>query len=466
MPSWPLSTNLASRAWTSPKYLGEVFGQLEMLRAISEVFARVGLQRADHVDPVQGVQMVEVNDVILHVLGAKHQVPHHFGVRRHGDAQRVLDRADRGQGMHGRADAAGPLGKGPGVARIAPRKDLLEAAHHRARAVGVHDLPVFHFRFDAQMPLDAGDRVNDNSGSHQVPPSLLEAGGSLFLELLPDQLAFADIGQDGVGRDSGGRGRADRQADLVGGGLNAEAGERRQMAIERAVVPKLRLAATDAPVPRLNRKADAVVPAGDAAVVVRHRTSASHLVQAVPALGVLVVQGLDEQARVVIRTPVATVVDPAGVERLGPAELVQLREAVEGQQVDDRACHHLANRRAARDIDDGRAGYHLVNRSGAGRIGVCSLDAAVGRATAPAHDGLRPGGRLGDDIEGRPAADTAVDSAVCQRHRPLDQHQVLAPVLLHGIVQRLFGLLARCRLQGLGVVERDLVEQDVGHQRV
>ena len=30
----------------------------------------------------------------------------------------------------------------------------------------------------------------------------------------------------------------------------------------------------------------------------------------------------------------------------------------------------------------------------------------------------------------------------------------------------LFGLLARRRLQGLGVVQRDLVEQEVGHHRV
>ncbi len=81
--------------------------------------------------------------------------------------------------MHGRADPAGPFAKGPGVARIAPLKDLLESAHHRARAIGIHNLPVFHFRFDAEVTLDAGNRVNDNSGSHQVPPSLLEVGGLL-----------------------------------------------------------------------------------------------------------------------------------------------------------------------------------------------------------------------------------------------------------------------------------------------
>ena len=138
---------------------GDASGNLRRFRGIA-------LQGAHHVDPVQRVQMVEVNDVILHVLGAEHQVAHQFGVRRHGDPQGVFHGADRGQGMHGRADAAGPLAKSPRIAGIAPLEDLFESAHHRARTVGIDDLPVFHFRLDAQMAFDAGNRVNDNSGSH------------------------------------------------------------------------------------------------------------------------------------------------------------------------------------------------------------------------------------------------------------------------------------------------------------
>ena len=79
----------------------------------------IGLERADHVHPVQGVQMIEMHDVILHELGAEHEVADQFRIGWDDDVQRVLDGAHGGQRMHGGADAAGALGKGPRVARIA-----------------------------------------------------------------------------------------------------------------------------------------------------------------------------------------------------------------------------------------------------------------------------------------------------------------------------------------------------------
>ena len=108
----------------------------------------------------------------------------------------------------------------------------------------------------------------------------------------------------------------------------------------------------------------------------------------------------------------------------------------------------------------------LVHRRRAGRVRPGRLDAAVRSAAAPGDDGLRAGRRLLDDVERRPARDAAVDAAVLRRHRALDQHEVLALVLRHRVVQRLLGLLARGGLQRLGVVERDLVQHDVGDDGV
>ena len=122
MPSWPLSHELRDALL----HVGEIAGRT--LRPVGNApgelrgLHRIGLERADHVHPVQGVQMVEMHDVVLHVLGAEHQVADQFGVGRNDDAQRVLDGAHRGQGVHGGADAAGALGKRPGVARIAPAR--------------------------------------------------------------------------------------------------------------------------------------------------------------------------------------------------------------------------------------------------------------------------------------------------------------------------------------------------------
>ena len=129
---------------------------------------RVGLQRADDVHPVERVQVVEVDHVVLHVLGAEHQVADELRIGRHGDAQRIFDRPYRREGVHGRADAAHPLGKRPRVARVASLQDDLDAAHHRPGAVGIDDLAVLHFDFDAQVPLDPGDGVDDNTIRHDA----------------------------------------------------------------------------------------------------------------------------------------------------------------------------------------------------------------------------------------------------------------------------------------------------------
>ena len=66
--------------------------------------------------------------------------------------------------MDQRADTANALGKGPGIARVTALQDQFDAAHHRAGTPGAGDLPVItSFRLDAQMALDAGDRINYDS---------------------------------------------------------------------------------------------------------------------------------------------------------------------------------------------------------------------------------------------------------------------------------------------------------------
>src|SRR5512139_3189891 len=125
------------------------------------------------------------------------------------------------------------------------------------------------------------------------------------LDALGDHAALADVRRDGVRRDTRHGGRADDQPDRVGRPLDAEARERREVPVEGPVVPEAGLAAADAAVPRLDRVADAVVPADDAAGVVGNGAPASHLVQAVAALRVLVVERLDEESGVVVRPAVA-----------------------------------------------------------------------------------------------------------------------------------------------------------------
>ena len=142
------------------KYSGLLFGQVEMDFLQRAGRRRVGRKRTHHVHPVQGVQVVEVDHVILDELHGFQQVADDAGVVGNGDAEGVLDGAHRCDGVHGRADAADALGEDPGVARVAALQHHLKASEGGARAPGVGDLAVLDLHFDAQVAFDAGDRVN------------------------------------------------------------------------------------------------------------------------------------------------------------------------------------------------------------------------------------------------------------------------------------------------------------------
>jgi hypothetical protein len=133
---------------------------------LRQLGSRLGVrrQRGNHVHPVERVQVIEVHHVVVHVLGADHQVADQLRVGGDIDSQRVFYRTYRGDPVHQRADAADALGKGPGVARVAALQDQFDAAHHGAGTPGAGDLPVIgSFRLDAQVPFDAGDRIHHYS---------------------------------------------------------------------------------------------------------------------------------------------------------------------------------------------------------------------------------------------------------------------------------------------------------------
>ena len=95
--------------------------------------------------------------------------------------------------------------EGPGVARVAALEDHLEAADHGAGAVGVDDLAVLDLDLDAEVPFDAGDRVDDDAVGH-VTSLPCAAGSSATSSLLSISswisLPLADVGGDGVGGDA------------------------------------------------------------------------------------------------------------------------------------------------------------------------------------------------------------------------------------------------------------------------
>ena len=136
---------------------------------------RVRGERAHHVHPVEGVQVIEVHQVILRIQGQVHDVADRVRVLGDLDLQRVLDRANRRQRVHAGAHAADALHERPCVARITAAEDDLQAAPHRARGHGVADDVVrVDVHLDAEVPLDARDRIDDDALARVVE---LEAVG-------------------------------------------------------------------------------------------------------------------------------------------------------------------------------------------------------------------------------------------------------------------------------------------------
>jgi len=96
----------------APRGVGNVVGQGRGL-------GRVGLQGADHVHPVQGVQVIEMDDVIVLVLRAMHEVANQASILGIFTPT-ALSTASRGQSMNVRSDPAGTLHEMLGIPGIAP----------------------------------------------------------------------------------------------------------------------------------------------------------------------------------------------------------------------------------------------------------------------------------------------------------------------------------------------------------
>ena len=102
---------------------------------------------------------------------------------------------------------------------------------------------------------------------------------------------------------------------------------RGQGLVETAQVPEARFGATQAAVARLDREGYAAVPLQRGAGVVGHRALAAHFEQAPALARAFVIEALGEHAALVERAPVAAVVDGFAEEGLGPAQVVQFRNA-------------------------------------------------------------------------------------------------------------------------------------------
>ena len=108
------------------------------------------------------MQMIEVNDVVMHELRGHHQVTDDGGVVGQDliDANSVFDSAGGSQCMHVCADTAGALGKVLCIAGITALQDDFQTTEQLGAAADVYDFAVFNDGLNAKVTLDPCDRVN------------------------------------------------------------------------------------------------------------------------------------------------------------------------------------------------------------------------------------------------------------------------------------------------------------------
>ena len=167
--------------------------RLRQLRCL----CRVRFQCGDDVHPVQGVKMIEMDDVILDRLRRGDDVAHQARVVRNFDAQRVLDRVDRSQRVNHSTNSADALRPDPGFARVAAPQNEFYATEHRAGTPGVRDRSAFDLRFDAEMPLNSRDRIHHNPRhGFLLRPARLRRFFCFFCRLLRPKFVAHDVAGD------------------------------------------------------------------------------------------------------------------------------------------------------------------------------------------------------------------------------------------------------------------------------
>ena len=91
---------------------------------------RVCFQSRYDIDPVQRMQLVEMDCMVMHVKYCFHNVAHHLRIGRNGDVQRLFHRTHGAERMNGSTHTANTSHKYPGIAGIAVAYNIFYSAYH------------------------------------------------------------------------------------------------------------------------------------------------------------------------------------------------------------------------------------------------------------------------------------------------------------------------------------------------
>jgi hypothetical protein len=128
----------------------------------------VGFQGIYHIHPVQGMEMIKVDNVVMLKLGTMKQVSKNTCIVGYFDAYGIFNCPHRGQVMGVSSDPAGSLNKKWGISWVTPSQDDLNSPEHLSRTPGIDNLAAFNFHLDPQMTFNPCNRINHHSLAHNI----------------------------------------------------------------------------------------------------------------------------------------------------------------------------------------------------------------------------------------------------------------------------------------------------------
>ena len=158
------------------------------------------------------------------------------------------------------------------------------------------------------------------------------------------------------------------------------------------------------------------------------------------------------------------VVDLLAIGKQRAPLAVHRREPAEGQEVDDGGHEIVGVQRATGEVHLGDPRHRLADPHRAGGVGGRGGEAAIGGAGPHGDGGQGIVADLAGDLQGRSAADATVGAVILRRDGPLHHDDVLASPLLDGLGLGLLGLVTGGGHDGLRIIDREDVEDDLRHR--
>jgi len=155
-------------------------------------------------------------------------------------------------------------------------------------------------------------------------------------------------------------------------------------------------------------------------------------------------------------------VDDAIVSEHRSPQIVQQREGPGGSVLQHGGEQDVGVGRAARNVDDRFVAHDRRNPDRIGRVVRRRRDPPPRCARTDRDHRGGVGRHPLEQVDAVLAGDLEIDAAVLSRDRALDDQHVLAGVFAHRLMQRRLGLVTGADHQGLVIIERDQVQNQLG----